>query len=270
MLTDAELSDELRLNREFLGDVMGAPEPKHLGAFPMEGSIDAHKLAGFRDAGMEYVIFPNFSERKSRFEFSGLADGQDPVYGAFTIDDGLLALPRHFPISQEIWRPITRWQPERLAPQGYILGKYHVLDEEYRGGKPVAHPIERPEAVAEYVQVLRDALRDAPDGGLLLYIQDLELMDFGEQALDIAGEAWDAVRSEGIADVRFVTPDEYIDGVRASGRELPHMRFHQVSWAPEIRLVLRSDGHYPPLHAGPYKDADNDEQVFRRWPFIFW
>ena len=270
MLTDGELSDELRLNREFLRDVMGAPEPKHAGAFPMEGSIDAHKLGGFRDAGMEYVIFPNFSERKSRFEFSGLADGQDPVYGAFTIDDGLLALPRHFPISQEIWRPITRWQPDRLAPQGYILGKYHVLDEEYRAGEAVAFPIERPEAVAEYAQVLRDALRDAPDGGLLLYIQDLELMDFGEEALDIAGEAWTAVRAEGIADVRFVTPDDYIDGLRASGRELPHMRFHQVSWAPEIRLVLRSDGQYPPLHAGPFRGVDNDEEVFRRWPFIFW
>ena len=42
------------------------------------------------------------------------------------------ALPRNFAISQEIWRPITKWKPEPLKPQGYILGKYHVLDEEYR------------------------------------------------------------------------------------------------------------------------------------------
>ncbi len=70
--------------------------------------------------------------------------------------------------------------------------------------------------------------------------------------------------------MRFVTPDEYIDDVRASGARLPHMRFHQVSWAPEIRLVLRSDGHYPPLHAGPFRGIDNDTEVFRRWPFIFW
>ena len=270
MLTDDELADELRLNREFLRDVLGAPEPQHLGAFPMEGSIDARKLAGFRRAGMEYVIFPNISERKMRYEFEGVADGVDPTFAAFTIDDGLLALPRHFPISQEIWRPITKWKPERLAPQGYILGKYPVLDEEYRDGRTVSFPITREQGVEEYKETLRQALRDAPDGGLLLYIQDLELMDFGEEALDILAEAWSAVREEGIADVRFVTPDQYIDDVRARNQPLPHMRFHQASWAPEIRLVLRSDGHYPPLHAGEYKGIDNDAAVFRRWPFIFW
>ena len=269
MLTDDELADELRLNREFLRDVLRAPAPRHPGAFPMEGSIDAHKLAGFRRAGMEYVIFPNLSEKKARYEFTGL-DGRDPVYGAFTIDDGLLALPRHFPISQEIWRPITKWTPERLAPQGYILGKYAVLDEEYRTGRTVEYPITRDQAVEEYARTLRNAIDDAPDGTLLLYIQDLELMDFGEEALEIMGEAWTAVRAEGRARVDFCTPDQYIDRVRGEGRPLPHMRFHQVSWAPEIRLVLRSDGHYPPLHAGPFRGLDNDTEVFRRWPFIFW
>ncbi|HEY8172077.1 MAG TPA: glycoside hydrolase, partial [Dehalococcoidia bacterium] len=179
-----------------------------------------------------------------------------------------IALPRHFPISQEIWRPITKWQPDRLAPQGYILGKYHVLDEEYRENKTVEFPITREQAVAEYTQTLRDAVDAAPDGALLLYIQDLELMDFGEEALDILGEAWSTVRGEGRANINFVTPDQYIDAI--SGRQLPHMRFHQVSWAPEIRLVLRSDGHYPPLHAGPHEGIDNDVEVFRRWPFIFW
>lgn len=270
MLTDAELADELRLNIEFLRDVMRAPAPRHPGAFPMEGSIDAHKLAGFRSAGMEYVIFPNLSERKARYRFDGLAAGADPVYGAFTIDDGLLALPRHFPISQEIWRPITRWQPQRLVPQGYILGRYAVLDEEYRTGATVPFPIGRAQAVDAYAQTLRDAIDAAPEGGLLLYIQDLELMDFGEEALDILAEAWERVRAEGRADIRFTTPDEYIDGVRASGRPLPHMRFHQASWAPEIRLVLRSDGHYPPLHAGEFRGVDADTEIFRRWPFIFW
>jgi hypothetical protein len=270
MLTDAELADELRLNREFLRDVLGAPEPRHAGAFPMEGSIDARKLAGFRRAGMEYVVFPNISPKKMRYQFEGLPDGADPVYGAFTIGDGLLALPRHFPVSQEIWRPITKWRPQRLVPQGYLLGAYPVLDEEYRSGKTAAFPIGREQAVAEYTQTLRDAVTAAPDGGLLLYIQDLELMDFGEEALDILAEAWTTVRGEGLADVRFVTPDGYIDDVRARGVPLPHLRFHQASWAPEIRLVLRSDGHYPPLHAGPYRGIDNDEEVFRRWPFIFW
>ena len=78
------------------------------------------------------------------------------------------------------------------------------------------------------------------------------------------------MREVGIAETRFVTPDEYIDGVGAGGGRLPRLRFHQVSWAPEIRLVLRSDGHYPPLHAGPFRGIDNDTEVFRRWPFIFW
>lgn len=270
MLSDDELTDELRMNREFVHDVLGAPVPRHAGAFPMEGSIDAHKLAGFMRAGMEYVIFPNLSERKARYRFEGLPEGADPAHGAFTIGDGLLALPRHFPISQEIWRPITKWQPERLKPQGYILGKYWVLDEEYRDQRFVEFPIGREQAVEEYTQTLRDAVDGAPDGGLLLYIQDLELMDFGEEALDILADAWQAVRAEGRADVRFVTPDAYIDEIAGSKRELPHMRFHQVSWAPEIRLVLRSDGHYPPLHAGEFRGVDNDLDVFRRWPFIFW
>ena len=269
MLSDEELADEIRLNREFLRDVLRAPEPRHLGAFPMEGSIDAHKLDGFKRAGMEYVIFPNLSERKARYRFEGVGD-DDPVYRAFTIGDGLLAVPRRFPISQEIWRPITKWEPERLAPQGYILGKYHVLDEEYRENKTVEFPITREKAVAEYTETLRRAIDDAPNDGLLLYIQDLELMDFGEEALEILGEAWTAVRSEGRADLRFCTPDEYIDIVRASEWKLPHLKFHQVSWAPEIRLVLRSDGHYPPLHAGEFRGIDNDTNVFRRWPFIFW
>ena len=61
MLGDHELADELRLNQEYVHDVMGAPRPRHAGAFPMEGSIDAHKLAGFRRAGIEFVVFPQLS-----------------------------------------------------------------------------------------------------------------------------------------------------------------------------------------------------------------
>ena len=182
----------------------------------------------------------------------------------------LLALPRNFAISQEIWRPITKWKPEPLKPQGYILGKYHVLDEEYRNDATVAFPITREQAVAEYTETLRRTLTEAPDGAMLLYIQDLELMDFGEEALEILGEAWSTVRAEGIADMRFITPDDYIDELRARSEPLPHLRFHQASWAPEIRLVLRSDGHYPPRDAGAFRGVDNDREVFRRWPFIFW
>ena len=37
---------------------------------------------------------------------------------------GLLALPRNFAISQEIWRPITKWKPEPLGmllPIGLVI-----------------------------------------------------------------------------------------------------------------------------------------------------
>ena len=44
--------------------------------------------------------------------------------------------------------------------------------------------------------------------------------------------------------------------IRVRGDRLPHMKFHQVSWAPEIRLVLRSDGHYPPLHASEFRGIE--------------
>jgi hypothetical protein len=314
MVTDEELADKLRLNQGYLHDILGAPVPRHAGAFPMEGSIDARKLDGFRRAGIEYVIFPNVAPGKMRYAWEEAAAGSHKngavpapaaaldrygnfnIYSAFLIGHGLLALPRHFRVSQEIWRPITKWQPQRLTPQGYILGKYAVLDEEYRSGETVRFPIAREEAVDEYAQVLRDVIAEAPDGALLLYIQDLELMDFGEEALQILGEAWTRVRGERLADVRFVTPDDYVDAVVAHssgqgrGRSeeggstssplhppsslaletLPRLRFSQASWAPEIRLCLRSDGHYPPLHAGPHRGVDSDEDIFRRWPLIFW
>ena len=266
LLTVEELADELRLNQEFLHDVMGAPRPKYRGAFPLEGSIDAHKLEAFRLAGIDYVVFPHLSPRKAHYRLEGAGD---PRYQPFLLGDGLLGLPRHFGISQEIWRPITRWKPDGLKLQGYILGSYWVFDQEYREERHVTFPIARGEAIDQYRHTLAQSLTEAPDGGLLLYIQDLELMDYGEEALEILGEAWSTLR---VPDVRvhFVTPDQYIERTRARARPLPRLRFHQISWAPEIRLVLRCDGHYPPLDAGPFRGVDLSLEVFRRWPFIFW
>ena len=115
------------------------------------------------------------------------------------------------------------------------------------------------------------ALDDAPDGGLILYMQDLELMDFGDVALDIMEEAWKRVLKEKLARVRFVTPDEYLEKrVMPNLHQLKRLYFHQISWAPEIRLVLRYDGHYPPLEAGKFRGMDAARDIFRRWPFIFW
>lgn len=266
LLTIEELADELRLNQEFLHDAMGAPRPRYRGAFPMEGSVDARKLAAFRQAGIDYLVFPNLSPRQARYRLDGEGD---PPYEPFLLDQGLLALPRHFGISQDIWRPITRWKPEGLKSQGYILGLYWVFDEEYREQRHVSFPISRDQAVAQYREVLEGALAEAPDGGLLLYIQDLELMDYGEEALEILEEAWTTVEAPDVR-VRFVTPDQYIESTQPLQRPLPRLRFHQISWAPEIRPVLRADGHYPPLDAGPFRGIDLSLEVFRRWPFIFW
>ncbi len=266
LLTIDEIVDEIRLNAELLHKVMGVPEPRHNGAFPTEGSVDAAKLVAYKDSGMEYIVFPHINDRKTHFITEGKGDTQ---YRAFMVGPDMLALPRHFPVSQYIWRPITRYDPEGVKNQGYILGKYWVFAEEYRNKSYTPFPISWEQAVAEYAAVLEDALMKAPDSGLILYIQDLELMDFGDIALKIMEQAWKNVISRKIAEVRFITPDDYLESL-GNAAELPRVRFNQVSWAPEIRLVLRYDGHYPPLNAGKFRDVDLDIAVFNQLPFVFW
>jgi hypothetical protein len=113
-------------------------------------------------------------------------------------------------------------------------------------------------------------MRSAFPRGLILYIQDLELMDFGDVALEILTEAWEKVREMKNFRIHFVTPDEYLEETRVHQRRLPTVRFERISWAPEIRLVLRSDGHYPPLNAGAFRGVDAMAEIFPRRPFIFW
>jgi hypothetical protein len=268
LLTDAEVEDEIRLNREYLHNIIGAPRPLHAGLFPIEDSLDSSKLQGIKRSGIEYVIFPNLDRRKARYKSdSALDEKHEP----FLIGPDIIALPRHFAVSQYIWRPITRWKAEGVRNQGYILGRYWVLPEEYRRRRFVQFPISREKAIEEYHRTLSRALADAPDKGLVLYTQDLELMDFGDVALDILKEAWKRVLKESRYRVRFVTPDEYLEKqVIPNLRKLKRLYFHQISWAPEIRLVLRYDGHYPPLEAGRFRGLDIARDVFRRWPFIFW
>ena len=43
----------------------------------------------------------------------------------------MLAFPRNFPISQEIWRPITKMKREEVKFQGYMLGTYPVFHNEH-------------------------------------------------------------------------------------------------------------------------------------------
>lgn len=268
LLTGEEVQDEIRLNREYIHDVMGAPRPKYPGLFPIEDSLDSSKLQAIRDSGVDFVVFPHLDKRQTRYQ----ADpGLDEKHSPFVIGGGLIALPRHFAVSQYIWRPITKWKADALKPQGYMLGRYWVLPEEYRRRRFVRFPITREEAIAEYSQALRRALAQAPDRGLILYMQDMELMDFGDIALDIMEAAWKKMAAVEEVHINFVTPDDYLDKEvmpRLGG--LKRLRFHQVSWAPEIRLVLRYDGHYPPAGAGVFRGRDLSREVFRRWPFIFW
>jgi hypothetical protein len=261
-----EIADELRLNMELLHKVMGIPEPRHRGAFPTEASVDASKLGAYKDSGMEYLVFPHLDERKAHFVVEGEGDvRQHP----FLVGPDLLAVPRHFPVSQYIWRSITRYDPKGLSRHGYILGKYWVFAEEYANKAHLAFPISWEEAVAEYTTVLENALIKLPEHGLILYIQDLELMDFGDTALRLMERAWKSVLSKHIAEVHFVNPDDYLDGLDDTSK-LPRVRFYQLSWAPEIRVVLRSDGHYPPRDAGEFRGMDFEKEVFKRVPFIFW
>ena len=180
LLGEEELREEIGLNKQFVHQTLGSPEPKYKGLFPTEGSLDARKLDGIEAAGIDYVIFPHLNTRKAHYVIEGQTDVK---YEPFFIGTKLIALPRHFSISQDIWRPITRMKPEEVKPQGYLLGRFHVFEEEYREGKTVTFPISREEAIAEYRTTLEAAIEEAPIGGLLLYIQDLELMDFGDVAL---------------------------------------------------------------------------------------
>jgi len=268
LLTEPEIEDEIRLNREHIHDILKVPQPKYPGLFPTEGSLDANKLGALKNSGIKWVIFPNFDHDKTNYQ----ADGElNEKYEPFLIGQDIIALPRHFPVSQYIWRPITKWKIDGVRNQGYNIGRYWVLPEEYRDHKYVRAPIDRMTAIGEYEAVLRQALQEAPDKGLILYIQDLELMDFGDIALDVMQNAWMNVIADTDTKVTFLSPDEYIDKrVMPNIDRLKHVRFHQVSWAPEIRLVLRYDGHYPPLEAGTYRELDATQEIFRLSPFIFW
>ncbi|MEW6729851.1 MAG: hypothetical protein AB1489_00815, partial [Acidobacteriota bacterium] len=266
----AELLEELRLNESFLHQIMGAPRPKYKVFFFTECSVDSRYLASLEREGVRALIFPHLDSEKMHYQVSD--SEYDYVHRAFRIGNHMVALPRHFPVSQEIWRPITRWHHEGVRNQGFLIGEYAVFDSEYRNDQYLSFPIDKQQAIAEYTEVLRQAITAAPDGGLILYIQDLELMDFGDAAFQILAAAWPQVIKELVneIEIQFVSPDQYLD--LTFGGQLPdaYVKFQRASWAPEIRVLLRSDGHYPPLGTGNYKGVNIVEQVFKRYPFIYW
>ncbi|MCR4442083.1 MAG: glycoside hydrolase [Peptococcaceae bacterium] len=274
LLRAEEMTQEIVWNMQYLHQVLGVPYPRYKGLFPTEGSLSYARLEAVEAANIDYVVFPHLNEKKVSFSIEGEGDY---IYRPFWLKGrrrSILALPRNFPISQEIWRPITRMKRDEVKSQGYILGEYPVFDSEYLTSIPESYPISGEEGTKIYKEVLCRELEKVPEGGLLLYIQDLELMDFGDIALEIIEKAWKEIleTSKNKYRIHFVTPDAYIDGVLSNyGLEkLPVLHFDKISWAPEIRVVLRADGHYPPLGVSGVGPYDVKRTGIYERPHIFW
>lgn len=273
LLEEREITQEIIWNMEYLHGLMGVPYPKYKGLFPAEASLSYDKMKGISSANIDYFISPHLNKEKGDFTIKGEGDCR---YKPFLVRAGpryLLALPRNFPVSQEIWRPITKMKRDAVKNQGYILGRYPVFAGEYLFGQREVYPISMEEGVEIYKGVLRQELSAAPPGGLLVYIQDLELMDFGDMALEIMEKAWSCILEEDAAEykINFVTPDEYIENLcrREDIKNLPEVIFDKITWAPEIRPVLRVDGHYPPLGVEGKGDY-TEESGIKDYPHVFW
>jgi len=274
LLNPEEIAREINWNMEYLHYRMGAPFPRYKGAFSPEASYSADKIAGLEKANVDYVIFPHLDPQKTSYQVHGKGD---ITYRPFWIQGerkSILALPRNFPVSQEIWRPITCMKRDEVKNQGYKLGEYAVFTNEYLTGNTEPFPINMDEGVEMYKEVLRRELEQAPPDGVLVYIQDLELMDFGDIAIEILARSWKELLEEdrGKYQVEFVTPDEYLDEVvnNQETSSLPRVEFQQICWAPEIRPVLRTDGHYPPLGVEDTGQYGARKTGVYDHPLVFW
>ncbi|MFH0901766.1 MAG: hypothetical protein V2A73_14145 [Pseudomonadota bacterium] len=269
LLSSQELVDEIRLNRELLEQVLRVSRSGIEGAFLPECSLEVRHLAAIEDLGVAFVFTPELLP--PRIAFRVVPGDADIQFRPFRLGNRLVGLPRHFAVSQEIWRPITLRSPDRVKYQGFLVGKAPIFVEEYAGA-PLAKalPESSDDAAAEYSSVLLGAIAAAPDRGLLLYLQDLELMDFGEEALAIVLAGWRRALAATDAQLRFVAPSEFVEAECPSVADLPAVTIWQVSWAPELRPALRADGHYPPRGVGVYRGHDVGRAVFGRWPFVFW
>ncbi len=274
LLRPEEITQEIVWNRQYLHNCMQVPYPKYNGLFPPEDSLVYGKMDAIEKANIDYVIFPHLDDNKTLFEMVGEGDYTYKPFIIRTARKNIIALPRNFPISQEIWRPITKMKRDEVKSQGYMLGDFPVFDNEYLHGEREEYPIDIDTGVGIYREVLRRELEKAPEGGLLLYVQDLELMDFGDIALEIMEKAWCEIiaKSGDKYKVHFVNPDRYIDAVLVpQGLDmLPEIKFDQISWAPEIRLILRADGHYPPLGVTGVGGYDTQKTGIYKHPHVFW
>lgn len=274
LLTGREIAQEISWNREYLHNIMEAPFPRYKGLFSPEASYSRDKLEGIEAANVDYLIFPHLSPDKVPYRVHGRGDTTYRPFWVRGISKDILALPRNFPVSQEIWRPITRMKRDEVKNQGYRLGDFPVFYDEYLGDHTESYPIDLEEGVRQYKEVLRRELHQAPPDGLLVYMQDLELMDYGDIAIEILERAWKEILQEekDTCHVHFITPDEYIDDIlkpEDMGR-LPVLDFSQICWAPEIRPVLRTDGHYPPLGVKAVGNYDLRKSGTYNRPLVFW
>ncbi len=272
-LSDEEVTQEIRRNRDALRKIVNAKISSPAGYFPSECSLESHRIGAIKKAGVEYLIFPHIEKQERLIDVEN-GRVEDTIFKPFYVthgEDKLLALPRSFMISQEIWRPLTKLLPDKARDQGYCLGLFPVLDEEFKTGKTVRFPINFEEAVAEYLDVLKKTIARCPDGGLLLFMQDLELMGVGREMFNVLQESLKKIqRGEGRTKVTFTSLKDYAKScIEKSGYDLPSVRFRRICWAPEIHGELRLDGLYLPLGVNEYKGVDGS-RVYSDDPFIFW
>ena len=268
--TAEDLREELLWNEQLVHDMLGAPLPKRRVFFFTDCSVEPRFFDLLREADMSAICHPHLSPRRAAFQISD--DRADQKYRPFLVADGLVALPRHFRVSGDIWRPVAQMYPQQVKYRGYLMGRRFVFDAEYRRKASLEGPIERSQAVDLYVRILREALEDAPDMGLVMYHQDLELMDFGDVALEILAAAWSRVKpwaQESGIKLLFSTPDDYLEIV-SKGAVYSKVDVHGMGWVPDTKVVLRSDGHYPPLYAGAVNGLDPVPAIYRKHPFIYW
>ncbi|KXS45623.1 MAG: hypothetical protein AWU54_266 [Candidatus Frackibacter sp. T328-2] len=274
LLNQDEIKQEIAWNRQYLHNSMKVPYPKYNGLFPPEDSLDHDKLGAIEKANIDYLIFPHLEEGKVPYEIEKEGDYTYKPFFIAAPNQNILAFPRNFPVSQEIWRPITKMKRDEVKSQGYMLGDFPVFDNEYIDGDKEEFPISMEQGVAMYKKVLRQELENAPNNGVLTYIQDLELMDFGDIALKIMEKAWKEILSEDKEKykIQFVTPDQYINKVldKEAIDKLAKIKFDKICWAPEIRLILRTDGHYPPLGVNGTGKYTRKKTGIYEHPHIFW
>ncbi len=263
-----EVADEVRMNTEFIEDVLEitlARYIKHKGVFPPECSIDGKKTDAFAQAGLEYVLAPHLEDQF--FNFTVTPPGK-VEFTPLQFENGVVVFPRNHKASEGLWQVLTRLKPKWAAQQGYLLGEYPVFTEEYTTGQYLKFPLSLQEAIDEYTNILRQVITDVPDNGVIFSMQKLDMLNFGEWALGIIGAAWMNVMADNVAQIRFVTPDTILDEKPKSS--FPRIKFDEISWFPENRVIVNIDGQYPPLGIAEYNGYKVGEKLWKRWPFIFW